>query len=61
MPPNSRRKSSSTRSISSSKRFSDYGPHATGKCSTCQTTFNSAQDFYEHLDECILRVVQEGV
>jgi hypothetical protein len=60
MPPNSRRKTSSTRSISSSKRFSAYGPHATGKCSTCQTTFISAQDFYEHLDDCILRVVQEG-
>jgi len=54
-PPNSRMK------ISSSKRLSDYGPHATGKCSTCQMTFNNAQDFYEHLDDCILRAVQEGV
>jgi hypothetical protein len=60
-PPNSRRKTSSTRSISSSKRLSNYGPHATGKCSTCQMIFNNAQDFYEHLDDCILRVVQEGV
>ncbi len=54
-PPNSRMK------ISSSKRLSDYGPHATGKCSTCQMTFNNAQDFYEHLDDCILWAVQEGV
>ena len=30
-----------------------------GKCSTCDTTFNNAQDFYKHLDECVLRVVQQ--
>ncbi|KAM5467230.1 hypothetical protein MferCBS49748_004161 [Microsporum ferrugineum] len=32
---------------------------ATGKCSTCTATFSSAQDFYEHLDDCVLRVVQQ--
>ncbi|KAI0147407.1 hypothetical protein GGR57DRAFT_505871 [Xylariaceae sp. FL1272] len=35
-----------------------YAPDATGKCSTCPTSFANAQDFYEHLDECVLRVVQ---
>ena len=32
---------------------------ATGKCSTCSATFKNAQDFYEHLDDCVLRVVQQ--
>ena len=31
---------------------------ATGKCSTCSATFKNAQEFYEHLDDCVLRVVQ---
>ena len=34
--------------------------HATGKCSTCSATFNNAQDFYEHLDDCVLRVVHQA-
>ena len=29
-------------------------------CSTCGITFASAQDFYEHLDDCVLRVVQQA-
>ena len=32
---------------------------ATGKCSTCSATFKNAQDFYEHLDDCVIRVVQQ--
>jgi hypothetical protein len=36
-----------------------YSAEATGKCSTCSKTFRSAQDFYEHLDDCVLRVVQQ--
>lgn len=32
---------------------------ATGKCSTCSATFKNAQEFYEHLDDCVLRVVQQ--
>lgn len=55
--PNSRRKPSApyptTRSLSS------YGPDATGKCSTCSSSFANAQDFYEHLDDCVLRQVQQ--
>ena len=31
----------------------------TGRCSTCSGVFASAQDFYEHLDDCVLRVVQQ--
>ena len=30
-----------------------------GVCSTCSCTFASAQELYEHLDDCVLRVVQE--
>lgn len=31
-----------------------------GTCSTCGVTFVNAQEFYEHLDDCVLRVVQQG-
>ncbi|KKY16103.1 putative c2h2 finger domain-containing protein [Phaeomoniella chlamydospora] len=53
-PPNSRK-----RSPGSNKKLSSYCQDATGKCSTCSATFNNAQDFYEHLDDCVLRVVQQ--
>jgi hypothetical protein len=56
-PPNSRKKTSG--SISSAKKLSGYPPDATGKCSTCSGTFSNAQDFYEHLDDCVLRIVQQ--
>ena len=52
--PNSRKKSPG-----SNKKLSNYCQDATGKCSTCSATFNNAQDFYEHLDDCVLRVVQQ--
>ena len=29
-----------------------------GKCSTCMKEFPNAQDLYDHLDECVLRMVQ---
>jgi hypothetical protein len=54
-PPNSRRKSSD----SGKRTLSGYSPDTTGKCSTCSATFSNAQDFYEHLDDCILRIVQQ--
>jgi len=56
-PPNSRKKTSA--SINSVKKLSGYAPDATGKCSTCSATFSNAQDFYEHLDDCVLRIVQQ--
>lgn len=34
-----------------------HSPGATGKCSICSLCFSNAQDFYEHLDHCILGVV----
>ena len=54
-PPNSRKKSPSA----ASKKGSGYSADKSGKCSTCSATFNNAQDFYEHLDDCVLRVVQQ--
>jgi uncharacterized C2H2 Zn-finger protein len=54
-PPNSRKRSPT----GSNKKASSYCQDATGKCSTCSATFNNAQDFYEHLDDCVLRVVQQ--
>ncbi|KAH8652482.1 hypothetical protein BX600DRAFT_386912 [Xylariales sp. PMI_506] len=56
-PPNSRKKSSA--SVNSGKKLTGYAPDATGKCSTCSATFSNAQDFYEHLDDCVLRIVQQ--
>ena len=29
-------------------------------CSTCGISFPNVQDFYEHLDDCVLRVIQQG-
>jgi len=53
--PNSRKRSPA----SNNRKLSSYCQDATGKCSTCSATFNNAQDFYEHLDDCVLRVVQQ--
>ena len=55
-PPNSRRKSPGG---STSRKASAPSHDVSGKCSTCSTTFGNAQDFYEHLDDCVLRVVQQ--
>lgn len=32
-------------------------PDAAANCSTCGLNFGNAQDFYEHLDDCLLKVV----
>ncbi|KAK3350877.1 hypothetical protein B0H65DRAFT_419724 [Neurospora tetraspora] len=59
-PPNSRKKTGGVNGGSSSnKKLTGYAPDATGKCSTCSQTFSNAQDFYEHLDDCVLRIVQQ--
>lgn len=55
--PNSRKKAAN--SVNSGKKLTGYAPDATGKCSTCSATFENAQDFYEHLDDCVLRIVQQ--
>ena len=51
--PNSRRKSPIAGKQALSKR------ETPGTCSTCSITFANAQAFYEHLDDCVLRVVQQ--
>lgn len=68
-PPNGRKKTNnSTPSASQgqrsptsgrpSDRFGEF--QGTGKCSTCSGTFSTAQQFYEHLDDCVYsKVVQE--
>ncbi|KAL8396754.1 hypothetical protein RB594_003726 [Gaeumannomyces avenae] len=56
-PPNSRKKAAAA--AGASKKLTGYAPDATGKCSTCSATFSNAQDFYEHLDDCVLRIVQQ--
>ncbi|EMC94831.1 hypothetical protein BAUCODRAFT_49290, partial [Baudoinia panamericana UAMH 10762] len=54
-PPNARKKSPT----SAGKKV--YGQREmSGMCSTCGVTFANAQDFYEHLDDCVLRVVQQA-
>ncbi|KAK3327983.1 hypothetical protein B0T19DRAFT_179451 [Cercophora scortea] len=60
-PPNSRKKAagSANGGSAASKKLTSYAPDATGKCSTCSQTFSNAQDFYEHLDDCVLRIVQQ--
>ncbi|KAK4508594.1 hypothetical protein PRZ48_002333 [Zasmidium cellare] len=55
-PPNARRKSPTT----TNKKPFGSGREVSGMCSTCGNTFASAQDFYEHLDDCVLRVVQQA-
>ncbi|KAG5981156.1 hypothetical protein E4U55_003243 [Claviceps digitariae] len=57
-PPNGRKKTP-TAGIAAGKKLTGYAPDATGKCSTCSQTFSNAQDFYEHLDDCVLRIVQQ--
>lgn len=55
-PPNSRKKSPTT----TKKVFNASSSQSSaGTCSTCSVTFANAQEFYEHLDECVLRVVQQ--
>ncbi|KAL1878718.1 hypothetical protein Daus18300_001993 [Diaporthe australafricana] len=64
-PPNSRKQaafSSSSSAASSrdggaalSRGAASTG--ATAKCSICHIQFYTAQDFYEHLDDCVLNVI----
>jgi hypothetical protein len=54
--PNARRRSGG----SSSAKGALINPGVTGMCSTCGVAFANVQDFYEHLDDCVLRVIQQG-
>jgi hypothetical protein len=53
-PPNSRKKSPAGRKVHAGTQ------QVAGTCSTCSVTFANAQEFYEHLDDCVLRVVQQA-
>jgi hypothetical protein len=55
-PPNARRKSPAA--VPNKRIFGSR--EVSGMCSTCGVTFANAQDFYEHLDDCVLRVVQQA-
>ncbi|KAF1992004.1 hypothetical protein K402DRAFT_416496 [Aulographum hederae CBS 113979] len=55
-PPNSRKKSPQQ----GKKGNLAMQSTAAGTCSTCDVTFANAQEFYEHLDDCVLRVVQQA-
>lgn len=58
-PPNSRKQVGLNSSASSSSRegrgTSQAG--ASAKCSICSSQFSTAQEFYEHLDDCVLNVI----
>jgi hypothetical protein len=56
VPPNARRKSPIARKNAAAALD---GTIQSGLCSTCSVMFQSAQEFYEHLDDCVLRVVQQ--
>jgi hypothetical protein len=48
-PPNSRNRPESTQTT--------VPPGQGGKCSICKVSFDSAQMYYDHLDECVLGVI----
>lgn len=52
-PPNSRKKELPAGTAKS------HVKDEAGKCSTCFQMFYNAQEFYEHLDDCVLQVVQQ--
>jgi len=58
-PPGSRKNMLHSENIGDGKKLSGRAPYATGKCSTCSSIFSNSQDFYEHLDDCVLRVMQQ--
>jgi hypothetical protein len=60
-PQNCRKKISAAGNVGSAKHLPSYAPVRKAKCSTCSETFSDAQAFYEHLDDCVLRVVQQEV
>ena len=52
-PPNSRKKSPSARKALSNE-------DKVAGCSTCSATFRNAQEFYDHLDDCVLKYLDKG-
>lgn len=58
-PPNSRKQNGISNSAPrSSREVGGASPIvANAKCSICSSQFSSAQEFYEHLDDCVLNVI----
>lgn len=58
-PPNSRKQASLGSSATTSDREGGNASHGgvNAKCSICQSQFATAQEFYEHLDDCVLNVI----
>ena len=54
-PPNARKKSPAVK-----KSTTSTSQDTAGKCSTCSSIFNNAQDFYDHLDECVLKSLEQA-
>lgn len=45
--------------VDTEAKIVSYAPDATGNCSTCPRSFSNAQDFYDHLDDCVLQIIQQ--
>ena len=56
-PPNSRKLVLSTAGSRSAEGADGHGRVGGAKCSICQSQFLTAQEFYEHLDDCVLNVI----
>ncbi|KAJ5207885.1 Zinc finger C2H2 [Penicillium cf. viridicatum] len=56
MPPNQRH----PRPISSIEGGINQTSSSTGNCSICSETFRDAQDFFNHLDSCVMLKVTQG-
>lgn len=58
-PPNSRKQAGLHSSASTSSLEGGAPSHggANARCSICSSQFSSAQEFYEHLDDCVLNVI----
>ena len=59
-PSSARRRSpSAAATVGGTQRRVPCGTSVPATCSTCGVTFVNAQEFYDHLDDCVLRVVQQ--
>ena len=64
MPPNFQQTMGSNvwrASNSANNTLISPAPGATGKCSICLQIFPDAQEFYEHMDGCVLRVIDQEI
>ena len=59
-PPSNSRSKAPSRQASKKNHNGHRSVLMIGTCSICNVTFANAQIFYEHLDDCVLRVVQQA-